>query len=152
MLNGNCLSPFYGQLLDIWYELIDIEPKSPSDIVNENIFNNNQIPIAIDTRVRDHFVAKDITKIKHLLTEDKIILGFNAIKDKYSIDFNYLVYLQVISSIPKKWKKIIGKDDNSVCTEFHYAIFCQMSIEQYSNKQIYNMYINKTYLRARING
>ena len=102
LLNGNCLSPFYGQFLDIWYELIDIEPKSPSDIVHENIFNNNQIPIAIDARVREHFVAKGITKIKHLLTEDKIILGYNAIKDKYSIYINYLVYLQVISSIPMK--------------------------------------------------
>ena len=62
MLKGNCLSPFYGQLLDIWYELIDIEPKSPSDIVNENIFTSKQIPIAIDARVREDYVAKSIKK------------------------------------------------------------------------------------------
>ena len=68
--------------------------------MNENIFNNKQIPIPIDARVRENFVAKGIKKIKHLLTEDKIILVYNAIKDKYSIDINYLVYLQVISSIP----------------------------------------------------
>ena len=78
-----------------------------------------------------------------MLIEENIYLQYNPFKEKYNIDINYLLYLQIILVIPRDWKQIIEKDDKCIRTEFCCSIFGKMSILQYSNKSIYNMYINK---------
>ena len=95
-------TPFYRQVLDIWYQFYAIEPID-NDIIEENLWNNKFILIdnkpagASYKRWKEH----GIIKIKHILNEERHFLTEEQMNDKYRFRIASMSYNSIKNAIPK---------------------------------------------------
>ena len=99
---------FYGQILDFWEEIIDVNASNMSlnDILNEKVCYNKHILIDNKPITNRLLMMNNIECLNDLLKPDKSF--------KTNQDLNWLTtmeYNQLITSIPCKWKKMIS-DNN----------------------------------------
>ncbi len=104
------LTPFYSQLLGIWYPLYITEPETESDILQEELFNNSFILIGKTPAKEgyDNWKQHNIRRIKDLINLEKGSFYYHTeLSDIYSIPIDIMKYNSLISAIPSKWKLTI---------------------------------------------
>jgi hypothetical protein len=103
-----CSTLFYQQILDIWYNVYNVEPKDVGEILKERIWRNSRILIG-GVLVQYGYRAWENSGIKRIQdlvnVQNGRILTPQEIQDKYLIVVEIMKYNCIVSAIPKQWKK-----------------------------------------------
>ena len=103
----NIKSLFYKQILEYWFNSIDIEPDKTS-IFEESLWFNkyvtvNRRPLYQDFKNYKNFIQAGLAKIKHLIKNvDNKILKREELEEVYNVHISQLSYNSLVSSIPLK--------------------------------------------------
>lgn len=106
----NTLTPFYSQLMGIWYKLYISEPKQAQDILQEKLFYNSFILVgkAPITKGYESWKQNNICLIQDLVNPQTG--GFYTIAElaqKYMTDIDTMNYNSLITAVPLRWKSAI---------------------------------------------
>ena len=94
----NKLPIFYKEILTTWYELKD--NFSGSTILKEMLWFNKNITIDRKPFFWEGWHGKGITLLQDILDENNQFLSVDALKEKYSLQTNFLSTLQIHSALP----------------------------------------------------
>jgi len=143
-----CKSPFYNQILKVWYGFISVEPTNKIDILNEDVMYNPFIkfdPVCIQKEVK-LLDNRSVIKIKNLLHNDeKSFLSREVISEQWGFELEILTYNTFLSSIPQGWKRLLKTDVRGERTSFHNDIFTLNILTKQANKLIYEKLIVSEY-------
>lgn len=145
-------SDYYKQLLTYWFNVHNTEPKTVTDILNENIWRNNFIKIGNKTVVKSEWEEKGIKKIANLLNENCTLKSIRELNQLFGIKQDVMFYNSLRSSIPKTWLKTIKN-----CLLSDYRLIDQgpslliknklLSLEKLTCRDIYWAEVNKKVVR-----
>ena len=138
----NIKSLFYKQILEYWFNFIDIEPDKTS-IFEESLWFNkyvtvNRRPLYQEFKNYKNFIQARLAKIKHLIKNvDNKILKREELEEVYNVPISQLSYDSLVSSIPLKWKLIIKNSISIIQNVDHcYVTKLGKSILKTNNKEI----------------
>ena len=137
---------FYSQVLDVWYDFLDIEPLTNEDILNENIFYNKFITVGNKTLGKEFVSCKKagICKIKDLCTvNENSFLNYADLKTKFNVNIDILTYNKLIMSIPKSWKTSLKQLDNKGISKLHLCLYKNNDMTKLYNRDVYNILIER---------
>ena len=101
---------FWAQVLKSWSKVNFCRVSvNKNDIFNQIIWLNSEILLQGVPVKWEHWIQKNIVKIKDLYSDD------NMLKSHQELNVNWLEYLQLLSSIPDDWKKCIGENLEDIC-------------------------------------
>ena len=99
----NIKNIFIKDVLSAWCSFTFTPIVDLYQLNNQYIWNNHHIRIGEDTLVRQSWIDKGITKIKHLLCENGTYLSYFNLKRKYNVDCTYAEYFSLKCAIPPEW-------------------------------------------------
>jgi len=105
------LPAFYTQLLDMWYAIHNTKPTLVKDILNENIWFNEQI--LIDNKPVNNKIWRNagIRNIKDLVKGNRLMTK-QQLEEKYNIRCDFLFYNGLQAAIPRSWLEKIHECNN----------------------------------------
>lgn len=104
------LTPFYSQLLGIWYKLYISEPEKVEDILHETLFYNSFILIgnAPITAGYEDWKRNNICLIQDMISpQTGCFYTIAELSEKYMINIDVMKYNSLITAVPSKWKSAI---------------------------------------------
>ena len=103
-----CSTKFYSSLLYTWFNFTNVEPCNSSEVLKQNIWKNVSICIGNDIIYKSYkdWVNAGITSIKDIFN----VMNCSFMKREeleriYNINISIMKYNQIISAIPRKWKR-----------------------------------------------
>lgn len=106
---------FWKNVLAAWCEFNYkcLNPTTVEEVMNSQLWFNSSIRIGNKPIYNDQLFQAGIATIRDLLSEEGKFLDFDALKQKYDVNINFIFYLGIISAIPKTWKQIIRTHFNT---------------------------------------
>ena len=96
---------FYQNLIQLWEDVSEEEPKDVSEICEEIIWNNRMIISNCQTLFNKCFIDKGIFRIRDIIDVSGSPLCWSSLHQKYSPNnLQMLSWLGVIRCIPKTWR------------------------------------------------
>ena len=139
---------FYRNIVKFWCEVSSASPITSSGILSECIFNNALILIA-NKAIRCNFFGNNkVLHVIDLFDDEGTALPWEIFKNLHKLPHNvYFKWLQLIDSIPEKWRNIIKIDKG------RSRIFCDLNphlivnaknfpIKKLSSQEFYKIFIN----------
>ena len=103
-----CSTKFYSSLLYTWFNFTNVEPCNSSEVLKQNIWKDVSICIGNDIIYKSYkdWVNAGITSIKDIFN----VMNCSFMKREeleriYNINISIMKYNQIISAIPRKWKR-----------------------------------------------
>ena len=85
-----------------------MKPRSKTEILSQTIWNNKYITIDKKMVYLSLWHRAGIKQISDLFDENEnCFLPFLSLRNKYTLTCNFLQYHDLISAIPKSWKKLL---------------------------------------------
>ena len=132
-----------------WLDFSQSEPITTSSVLSESVWNNSFIKINFKSIKPSFFGISQHLFVKDLLDDNGIFLSWDNIRFRYNIhQKHYFKWMQLKSSIPKKWLKLTKTDlslQHSLCNfEPHINIKSRIcSVEKLTSSAIYQLYIKR---------
>jgi hypothetical protein len=104
-------NPFWREVLQAW-RLYKTCSRNESTL-NLSLWNTYFIKNENLLQAKNYLVGKGCKFIKNIISSNGTFLTFDEFKNKYDCNINYLDYLGLLSSIPKKWKDDINAQDRT---------------------------------------
>ena len=105
------LPEFYKQIIHHWQEIVSTTPHSKTEILSQTIWNNKFITTdqkMVYLPVLPHWYRAGIKQILDLFDEhENCFLPFLSLRNKYTLNCNFLQYYSLLSAIPQSWKKLL---------------------------------------------
>ena len=137
---------FYVQVLNIWYDFMNIVPESNLDILNENLFYNNLIIVNNKTLGKEFHTYKmlGMCKVIDIYNKaEKRFYSYNEMNVKYNVYIDVLSYNKLIMSIPRSWKSALKVSDNKTLSKLHSILYKDKDLFKLYNKDVYNIFISR---------
>ena len=93
-----------------WFNFTNIEPCNNSEVLQQNIWKNVSICIGNDTIYKNYkdWVNAGITSIKDIFNVANCsFMKREELERIYNINIAIMKYNQMISAIPRKWKRLL---------------------------------------------
>ena len=96
----NVPDPFITEIVKIWTELsFEDTVKSLEHFLSLNLWHNSLVKVGKKTIYYKSWSAKEIQKVRHLMTDESKLLSFSEFKERFDIKTKILIFYGVISSI-----------------------------------------------------
>ena len=96
---------FYQNLIQLWADVSEEEPKDVSEICDEIIWNNRIISSNCQTLFNKCFIDKGILRIRDTIDVSGSPLCWSSAQQKYSLNnLQMLSWLGLIRCIPRTWR------------------------------------------------
>ena len=107
---------FYQNLIQLWEDVSEEEPKDVSEICEEIIWNNRMIISNCQTLFNKCFIDKGILRIRDVIDVSGSPLCWSSAQQKYSLNnLQMLSWLGLIRCIPKTWRNKPTSLQNGNC-------------------------------------
>ena len=107
---------FYQNLIQLWADVSEEEPKDVSEICDEIIWNNRMISSNCQTLFNQCFIDKGILRIRDIIDVSGSPLCWSSAQQKYSLnDLQMLSWLGLIRCIPRAWRNKLTSLENENC-------------------------------------
>ena len=142
------VSSFYYIILKCWTEVSCASPLTVSSMLSESMCNNALIKIENNVIKNTFLRTEKKLLVGDFFDDSGIIIKWEVFKQVHSLTLSvYFKYLQVLDSIPEKWKIAIK------CDKGRSRIFCELKphlifkgsilpINKLSSKKIYQIFID----------
>ena len=142
------VSSFYYSILKFWIEISCASPLTASSILSESICNNALIKIENNFIKNTFLWTEKKLFVDDFFDDSGIIIKWEVFKQLHSLPESvYFKWLQVLDSIPEKWKIAIK------CDKGRSKIFCELKphiifkgsilpINKLSSKKNYQIFID----------
>lgn len=123
------LPEFYKQIIHHWQKIVSTTPHSKTEILSQTIWNNKFITIDKKMVYLPHWQQAGINQISDLYDEhENCFLPFLSLRNKYTLNCNFLQYHGLISAIPQSWKKLlhVNSGDSTTPSPPICTITCKM--------------------------
>ena len=105
--------PFFKNIVTNWIDISQHSPNTASLFLSESLWYNSKITINNKSLSPQFFCLKQLVFVKDLFDENGTFLAWADFAQKFNLERNYLFkWIQVKSSIPTQWVKII-RDSNT---------------------------------------
>ena len=128
-------------MLDSWYNLHNIEPSNSHEVLEEFIWNNEQIKINDQPILLRKWFNNCILKVKHIISSNKTFYTKNELELKHKHSCDIMTYNSIKSAIRKKWLTLLK--EGSVASKIDLDDLCilidskRSTIEDITHKKIY---------------
>ena len=115
---------FYQKFFLYWKKHLIMMTEIPSRILSQHLWYNANIQIDKTSIHFSRFSEKNINYVSQLFNNNGLIKKWQEYKEEYNQN-SYFQWVQLIDSIPEKWKFIIKKDDEiaaNLTTHDHHLI------------------------------
>ena len=149
--NKNLLKRFphyYQELITKWKDFYTSQPTSPSVILSQFIWFNSYIQIDKKPLYFPRLSDQNLNFTEQLFDGNGKLKNWNEICFEFGLkNLQKLFWLQIIHSIPKKWKETVlcdnGNAKNLVFYNHHLSRNCQIyCLSKLNCKELYNLIIN----------
>ena len=106
------LPAFYSEILECWYEIYSVSPKSVNDILNEIIWLNKYILREHKPIWYKHWERQGIVKIKDIVDNNGNFKNTTELENESGIQIDIMMYNGLKSAIPKAWLKKVKNNQN----------------------------------------
>ena len=137
---------FYRQVLQSWYELFCIQPKSKAEILDETLWNNRFI-LADDRPIfYESWQRRGIMKIFDIVDQYGNFKSPIQINRSYGLNINIMQYNSLISAVPKSWLKVIQENDPFIHSPIPFSLKIQNKKKEVKHlrcKDFYMEFVSK---------
>jgi hypothetical protein len=142
---------FYNEMFKMWTKIHDNEVNNAEDICREVIWYNKHIKENLARKKYNEWEQK-IKFIQDLLNNQGQLANSKELETKHNIPIDIMTLNSLLSTIPKKWKRLIKEDTNVN----NYYVFpeCKIiinkikrSIDDVTTKELYSELIKGKALR-----
>ncbi len=150
-----CATPFYQQIIDVWYDVYSVEPRNVGEVLKEKVWRNCRILVGGAPVCHGYKTWEDagIERIENLVSKHNgKLLTLQEMRDKYQIEIETMKYNSVATAIPRQWKQLILESDKPIETEFHdndspyiNARSKQIQFRQLKTRDFYWLLIEKAF-------
>ena len=151
-LKKHCKTKFHKQMIEEWIKLNTSVPKTGEEMLNQFIIYNQYIKIGKEIIPSRYFDPMDCNiQLNDILDVNGNMFSKNILNTKLKKQLSTIQYNSLITSIPRKWKKIIKTkigqiDRNKIIAQSIPMIQfknTKKSIEKITSKEIYQIIISK---------
>ena len=134
---------FLREILTSWEKITNIQSQNLKHIGKQIIWNNRYIQIKKKTLIYKTWLDKGIRNIEHIYDyRTKEFYTFQKLIELYNISPNdYLNYNQLITTIPKEWKKNLKTED--IILQQEPTLFFKVIKSEHVNRLLYKFQIKK---------
>ena len=101
----------WKNILIQWARIHHTSPETKNEIKEQIIYLNSHIKIQGKV-IEEKLYNANIVRLSDILNETNEFVSFNEVKNKTE-NFSWLLYLQIIDAIPKKWKQILKCENDA---------------------------------------
>ena len=133
---------FYKNIFRYWSQHFTVSPDLPSCILSSFLWYNKDILISNKPIYFKHFSNNNLNYVTQLFDDTGNTKEWMKLKHEFNLNNNlYFKWMQLIYSIPQKWKNTIN--DNRISENLlllnHHLIKCNilLSLEKLNSKELY---------------
>ena len=136
------LSPFYEDLLSIWFNFITTEPKTFNDLLEEPLYNNDLITIDEKSISFEYLDWQNvgISKVKDIVNNN-ILMDKTTLEGKLGKQIPEMKFNRIFSTVRSKIRNLPKTSlvDNSIPN------LCLTDFSKVKNKQVYTHFVKTMY-------
>ena len=122
------LPKLYKECLNEWASYKETHISTPSNVLNEIIWNNKFICIGGKPLFRKKIAKKSIIKLCDLLNDTGKLKTWDVLKNKNITMAEYFLLMSVVDTIPLKWKTILKQQLQTAHTDLSHFRFKRFSL------------------------
>ena len=98
------LPNLYIDIYHTWLSLNNFEPKTKTEILQEQIWLNQHITVDSKSIL---WISKGILNVNDLLDSEGNFLSLNDFNIKYNLQCSFIDHLRIKQALPQSWRNII---------------------------------------------
>ena len=143
---------FYKNIFSYWSKHFTFSPELPSCILSTCLCYNKDILISNKPIYFKHFSNNNLNYVTQLFDDTGNTKEWMKLKHEFNLNNNlYFKWMQLIHSIPQKWKNTINNNRISENLLFlnHHLIKCNilLSLEKLNSKELYLIQLTCDFLK-----
>ena len=143
---------FYKNIFRYWSQHFTVSPDLPSCILSSFLWHNKDILISNKPIYFKHFSNNNLNYVTQLFDDTGNTKEWMKLKHEFNLNNNlYFKWMQLIHSIPQKWKNTIKNNRISENLLFlnHHVIKCNilLSLEKLNSKELYLIQLTRDFCK-----
>ena len=101
------LPNFYIDIYHTWLSLNNFEPKTKTEILQEQIWLNQHITVDSKSILWKLWISKGVLNVNDLLDSEGNFLSLNDFNIKHNLQCSFIDHLRIRQALPQSWRNII---------------------------------------------